>query len=208
MNDRIKAIVFDVGGVLRLSGGKGMNVLERIADMIDVPSDEFKKAYWERNQLSNVENMPWEDMIAKVVEVFDHSSETKKRVRKFVRDYEASRKTNKELIDLFPKLHALGLKIGILSNATTQLRKWLEDEGITPFADVVIISGEIGYQKPHKEAFNILFERLELAPGQVIFVDDSAKSLEKADEIGYIPILFKNNEQLRNDLKKLGIALA
>ena len=63
MNDRIKAIVFDVGGVLRLSGGKGMNVLERIADMIGVPVDEFKKEYWERNALSNVENMPWEDMI-------------------------------------------------------------------------------------------------------------------------------------------------
>jgi putative hydrolase of the HAD superfamily len=208
MNNRIKAIVFDVGGVLRLSGGKGMNVLERIADMIGVSSDEFKKAYWERNQLSNVENMAWEDMIAKVVKVFDPNIETEKRVRKFVLDYEASRTTNNDLVDLFPKFHALGFKIGILSNATTQLRKWLEDEGIAPLVDMVIISAEIGYQKPHKEAFDVLFERLGLAPGQVIFVDDSAKSLEKADEIGYIPILFKNNDQLINDLKKLGIALA
>jgi FMN phosphatase YigB (HAD superfamily) len=73
--------------------------------------------------------------------------------------------------------------------------------------DVVIISAEIGYQKPHKEAFDILFGRLGLAPGQVIFVDDSAKSLEKASEIGYIPILFKDNEQLNDDLRKLGIVL-
>ncbi len=41
MNDRIKAVVFDIGGVLRLSGGEGMNALEHIADMIGVPSDEF-----------------------------------------------------------------------------------------------------------------------------------------------------------------------
>jgi HAD superfamily hydrolase (TIGR01509 family) len=207
MNDRIKAIVFDVGGVFRLSGGEGMNVLERIADMIGVPSDEFKKAYWKHNALSNVENMPWEDMIAKVVKVFNPTFEAEERVRKFVRDYEASRTTNKDLIDLFPKLHALGLKIGILSNATTQLRKWLEDEGIAPLADAIIISGEIGYQKPHKEAFDILFKRLALAPGEVVFVDDSAKSLEKADEIGYIPILFKNNKQLKDDLRKLDIPL-
>jgi epoxide hydrolase-like predicted phosphatase len=208
MNNHIKAIVFDVGGVLRLSKGKGMNVLERIADMIGVPFDEFKKAYWERNQLSNVENMPWEDLIAKVVKIFDPTFDTESRVRKFVRDYEASRTTNKDLINLFSQLHALGLKVGILSNATTQLRKWLEDEEIAPLVDVIIISAEIGYQKPHKEAFDVLFERLGLAPGQVVFVDDSAKSLEKADEIGYIPILFKNNEQLINDLRKLGIALA
>jgi HAD superfamily hydrolase (TIGR01509 family) len=208
MNDRIKAVVFDIGGVLRLSGGEGMNVLEHIADMIGVPSDEFKKAYWERNALSNVENMPWEDMITKVVKVFDPAFDTEQRVRKFVREYEASRTTNKNLVDLFPQFHTLGLKIGILSNATTQLRKWLEDEGIAPLVDVIIISGEIGYQKPHKEAFDILFKRLGLTPGQVIFVDDSVKSLEKSDEIGYIPVLFKNNEQLRSDLKKLGIALA
>jgi putative hydrolase of the HAD superfamily len=137
---------------------------------------------------------------------FDPSIEIEKRVRKFVRDYEASRITNKELIDLFPKFHALGLKVGILSNATTQLRHWLEDEGIAPLVDVVIISGEIGYQKPHKEAFDVLFERLGLAPGQVAFVDDSAKSLEKANEIGYIPILFKDNKQLEDDLRKLGIS--
>ena len=207
MNDRIKAIAFDVGGVLRWNGEKGMNVLERIADMIGIPSDEFKKAYWKRNQLSNVENMPWEDLIAKVVKIFDPTFEMEDRVRKFVRDYEASRTTNKYLIDLFPKFHALGLKIGILSNATTQLRKWLEDEGIEPLADAIVISGEIGYQKPDRKAFDILFERLALAPGQVVFVDDSAKSLEKAHEIGYIPILFKDNEQLKDDLGKLGIPL-
>jgi HAD superfamily hydrolase (TIGR01549 family) len=205
MNDRIKAIVFDVGGVLRWNGEEGMNVLERIADMIGVPSDEFKKEYWERNQLSNVENMPWEDLITKVVKVFDPTFETEKRVRKFVEDYEASRTTNKDLVDLFPKFHALGLKIGILSNATTQLRKWLEDEEIAPLVDVIIISAEIGYQKPHKEAFDILFKRLGLAPAEVVFVDDSAKSLEKAGEIGYIPILFKDNQQLKDDLEKLGI---
>jgi len=31
--------------------------------------------------------------------------------------------------------------------------------------------------------------------------------LEKADEIGYIPILFKGNEQLKADLKKMGIEI-
>jgi HAD superfamily hydrolase (TIGR01549 family) len=151
--------------------------------------------------------MPWENMITRVVKIFDPAVETEARVRKFVRDYEASRTTNKDLINLFPKFHALGLKVGILSNATTQLRQWLQDEGITPLADAIIISGEIGYQKPHREAFDVLFERLGLSPGQVIFVDDSAKSLEKADEIGYIPVLFKDNEQLKDDLRKLDISL-
>jgi len=73
--------------------------------------------------------------------------------------------------------------------------------------DVLVISGEIGFQKPHKEAFQILFEKLKLQPEEVVFIDDTPRSLEKADEIGYIPILFKNNEQLKADLRSMGINL-
>jgi len=71
--------------------------------------------------------------------------------------------------------------------------------------DDAVISGEIGYQKPHKEAFAVLFERLGASAQEVVFIDDSPKSLEKAEEIGYTPILFQNNEQLISDLRSLGI---
>lgn len=73
---------------------------------------------------------------------------------------------------------------------------------------MAVISGEIGFQKPHKEAFQVLFEKLDLQPEEVVFVDDSTRSLEKAAEIGYIPILFKNNEQLKADLITAGISLS
>lgn len=205
MSDTIRAVVFDVGGVLRWNGTSGMNVLERIAGMIGVPVDEFKKAYWAHNHLSNVENMQWEDMIAQVTRSFGADKAAEDGVRAFVRDYEASRVTNKGLVALFPEFRKQGLKIGILSNATTQLRKWLDEEGITPLVDVLVISGEIGFQKPQKEAFAVLFERLGLRPEQVVFVDDSAKSLETAGDIGYTPVLFKNNDQLKKDLVALGI---
>ncbi len=67
------------------------------------------------------------------------------------------------------------------------------------------ISGEIGFQKPHKEAFEVLFTRLGVRSNETVFIDDSPKSLEKAKEIGYIPVLYKNNDQLKTDLSKLGI---
>ena len=83
----------------------------------------------------------------------------------------------------------------------------MKELGLLDLPDVLVLSGDIGHQKPHKEAFQILFEKLNLSPEEVVFIDDTPRSLEKAGEIGYIPILFKNNEQLKTDLKDMGIDL-
>ncbi|MDO8552668.1 MAG: HAD-IA family hydrolase [bacterium] len=114
---------------------------------------------------------------------------------------------NSELVSYFPKLKALGLKTGIFSNANSLLRTRLNEFGLEDLPDALVLSGEIGYQKPHKEAFRVLFEKLELRPEEVVFIDDSAENLAKANEIGYVPILFKDNEQVKGELQKLGIVL-
>lgn len=112
---------------------------------------------------------------------------------------------NSELVSLFPSLRKQGLKVAIFSNATNDLRGRLQKLNVLEMIDDAVISGEIGYQKPHKEAFAVLFERLGASAQEVVFIDDSPKSLEKAEEIGYTPILFQNNEQLISDLRSLGI---
>ncbi len=201
----IKAVIFDFGGVIQLNDGE--NILRQIARMLDVPFDKFQQAYYEHNHLSNVTNVRWEDMIIEVVRVFDDSAATKDRIRTFIQTYSAGNRINTDLLSLFSVLRNQGLKVAILSNATSELRTRLENEGIAKLVDEIVVSGEIGHQKPHREAFEVAFKKLDVRPKEVVFVDDSAKSLEKAAEIGYAPILFKNNEQLKSDLKKLGLKI-
>ena len=204
-NPDIKAVAFDAGGVVILN--RDGDALPHIAQLLDVPLDEFRRAYFERNYLSNVENMKWEDMVIEVVRVFNKDKDMEERVRRLIHEREAARTVNVDLLKLFPDLRRLGLKVAIFSNATSGLRRELEKLNIAPLVDEIVISGEIGYQKPSKEAFDILFKKLDLLPRQVVFIDDTPRSLETAGEIGYIPILFKNNEQLRVDLKNIGIPL-
>jgi|SRR3989338_900453 len=204
-NKKIKAVVFDFGGVIELN--EGGNILKSIAELLDVPIDDFRNVYFQHNHLANVENMSWGEMIIKVVSVFDNSKEKKAQVISMLKDRSSKNKINTELLSLFSVLRRQGLKVGILSNASSKLRERLNTEGIAKLVDEIVISGEIGFQKPHKEAFELLFEKLKLRPGEVIFVDDTTKSLEKAHEIGYIPVLFKSNVQLKIDLRKFGIAL-
>ena len=202
-NKNIKAVVFDFGGVIELyEGGKPV---QTIAEYLGVPYADFRTVFFQHNHLANVQNLPYEDVILKVVSFFTKSKEKTEGVKEIVRMSALDRNINAELLLFFPQLKKLGLKTGIFSNSNSILRERLKELDLLELADVLVISGEIGHQKQHKEAFQVLFEKLELKPEEVVFIDDTPRSLEKADEIGYIPILFKNNEQLKDDLKELGI---
>ncbi|MGB2791217.1 MAG: HAD-IA family hydrolase [Candidatus Moraniibacteriota bacterium] len=201
----IKAIVFDFGGVIQLFGGGSL--LEDIANVLQIENTDFKQRYFEHNHLSHVKNVPWEQMIVSVVNTYNVSPEIIDEVNQLVSDYQSRRVINTELVSWFPQLKKLGYKIAILSNATTELRKKLHNLGIHKHIDKIVISGEIGFQKPHKEAFDVVFQKLGVLPQEVIFIDDAPKNLEKAAEIGYTPILFRGNDKLKEDLERLGINL-
>lgn len=202
----IKAVAFDYGGVIELWAGN-KNYTEIGAEMLNVPVNEFREVYYKYNHLSNAQNLPWEDMFMKVISEFSTEKETQEKVMIALKTAQSQNSINTELISWFSVIRNQGLKVAILSNATTDLREKLKKNRILELVDEVVISGEIGHQKPHKEAFQVLFDRLHVPSYEAVFIDDSRRSLEKAEEIGYTPILFTGNDQLKVELKNLGISL-
>lgn len=75
------------------------------------------------------------------------------------------------------------------------MKERIEKYGWYDIFDSIVLSGEIGFQKPQKEAFLTLFSALDVVSSESIFVDDTIKSLSTASEIGYYPIHFQNNAQ-------------
>lgn len=66
----------------------------------------------------------------------------------------------------------------------------------------VLLSCEIGVQKPNPEAFIILLNILQVMPSDVIFIDDRAQNVEAAKDLGIDSIQFFNANQLKDDLEK------
>ena len=69
--------------------------------------------------------------------------------------------------------------------------------------DTVLISAEVGYQKPQPEIFEMLVNKLGVNKNEIIFIDDTPQSLLNADKIGYVPLLYLNNEKLKKDLANI-----
>ena len=155
--------------------------------------------------MSNVHNLPWEDLIIEVVQVFTDSDEIKQQVRRRTEEFNLYKELNSELLAYISKIKKDGYKIGIFSNHTSALRAELKDLQIDHLFDEIIISGEIGIQKPQREAFEILFKKLNVLPQELVFIDDTSKNLQSAEQIGYNAILYTNNTQLKQNLELFGV---
>lgn len=85
-----------------------------------------------------------------------------------------------------------GLATAILSNdpggpGADHIRVWKE-QGLV---DDVILSGEVGAEKPSEEIFNIVADRLELPVNDLVLVDDSILNIRGAVEAGMIGIFYQ-----------------
>ena len=203
---KYKAIVFDYGGVLVLNGqDTRASMMDNIGAVLGISGNKFRQKYFKHNYITNVEGKPWIEACLSAVRVFDDSKEVEVHVRKLVEDFNNTKKLNSNLVAFLPTLKEQGYKVAILSNYTSELRNVLKEQGINNHFDEVFVSGELGCQKPNPKAFEAVCKGLAINPEEMIFVDDTPKSLETADEVGYTPILFKGNKQFFAELKKLGV---
>jgi len=68
-----------------------------------------------------------------------------------------------------------------------------------------MVSSDIGHMKPSLEAYLLFTKELCIKPDELIFIDDTKKSLSTAKKLGYYPILFTNYSHLILQLKQLGV---
>ena len=69
--------------------------------------------------------------------------------------------------------------------------KIIDHMGLSPFFDVVLISGQIGYRKPHPSVFRRLVESLGVDGGETLYVgDDPEADINGALRAGLQPVWF------------------
>jgi putative hydrolase of the HAD superfamily len=82
-------------------------------------------------------------------------------------------------------------RLGLLSNFThaPAAVQILERLGLAPFFDVVLVSGQLGYRKPHPLVFRHLIDQLGVPKEQIAFVGDNLEAdVYGAHQAGIRPI--------------------
>nr|XP_043606278.1 haloacid dehalogenase-like hydrolase domain-containing protein 3 [Erigeron canadensis] len=73
-----------------------------------------------------------------------------------------------------------GVKLAVVSNFDTRLRKLLRELNVIDLFDAVIISSEVGYEKPDAKIFETALDQINVKAAKAVHVGDD----QKADKLG------------------------
>ena len=92
----------------------------------------------------------------------------------YLRAYRAAGRPFADSASILGELGRMGLSLGILTNgAKDQQMDKLQVSGLSDLVDVVLISEELGFQKPDQQAFQALTTQLAVAPSECLFIGDN-----------------------------------
>jgi HAD superfamily hydrolase (TIGR01509 family) len=96
---------------------------------------------------------------------------------------------------------ARGRRLGLVSNFDhpRHVRTVLGESGLAPLFDDVIVSGEVGVEKPDPAILTMALARTGLEPAEAAYVGDSIVDFEAARAAGMQPVLIRRPGQTSGD---------
>ena len=200
----IKAIIFDVGGVLvRTADRAGRNALEQRlglkpgeSEFIVFNSEMGTKA--QQGAITNAELWAW---------IQEHLQLNEEEFSAFRRDFWAGDQLDTTLVEMIRQLRAR-YQTAIISNATDNLRETLTiNYPMADAFDLIVGSAYEKVMKPDPRIFERTLARLDRQPNEAVFIDDFAHNIAGARAVGMQAIHFTPELDLVVELAKLGVEL-
>lgn len=195
---RIKAVIFDWGGVLIENPTEG--ILQYSREVLGIGAGCMLAAY------------------RKLIPYFQEGKITEEEFWKGVRRRTGAKgvlpaslwlaafeKSYMEKADVFAvalDLHEQGCRTGILSNTEKPTRPLMDREPYRIF-DPLVLSWEAGSSKPQRRIFEVLVDALALAPPEILLIDDVEANIVAARDLDLQGLLFTDAQTLRKDLSGL-----
>ncbi len=103
---------------------------------------------------------------------------------------------NETLLAYSQQLRSQGVLVGMLSNiGTGAMDQFFTPQERAELFDAVVLSGEEMMTKPNPAIFTLMAERLGVAPGDCVMIDDIAGNCAGADAAGMRAIQFRDSQQ-------------
>ncbi|MDG0964860.1 MAG: HAD-IA family hydrolase [Opitutales bacterium] len=88
-------------------------------------------------------------------------------------------------------LRSRGYRLAVLSNNDSRLRSVLEDHNMTSLFDEIFISAELGFEKPDRDIFRAVEDKMKEKPDRFLHLGDSySRDFVGAQKAGWSAILY------------------
>ncbi len=210
MNRGVKAIIFDIGGVLQIGSiiEKPVKrhthyVHEFIAKKLKISLDQ----YFDSIDTAYAKSIEGKISKKKTISILSQNLKIspKKLERLYFKAYKKNFRKNKQLFKKVFVLKRQGYKIAILSDQWHLSKDALIEKRDAKKFDVVVVSCDMGVRKPDPKIYKIVLKKLNLPASQTLFIDNQEWNLVPAQKLGMKTILFKDNKQLFKDFERNGV---
>jgi len=203
MNNRIDAIIFDLGGVL--IDWSPSYVFDTMFD------DEEKKKHFFENICTSDWNEK-QDAGRSLREATEELVQKHPAWKEYIEAYygrweEMLGGPIHGTVEIFRQLKESGrYKIYALTNWSAELFPIaLERYEFLHWFDGRVVSGEEKMRKPFPEFYQLILDRFQLIPSETLFIDDNLRNVKSAEDMGLRTIPFQSPEQLKDELVLFGI---
>jgi epoxide hydrolase-like predicted phosphatase len=196
----IKAIIFDLGGVLLRTAD--FSPRDQLAIRLGMSRHELEEFVFggesgNRAQTGEITVQEhWENLRHQI-------NCSPQDFKDLLEEFFAQDVLDHDLIDYLRRLHKT-YKTALLSNAWDDLRQVIDEKWhFEDVFDAMIISAEVKLAKPDPRIFQLALGQLGVAANEAIFVDDFQRNVEAAMTVGMQAIRFQTSQQMRDDLELL-----
>lgn len=201
MKNNIKAIIFDMGGVILRTNDESPR--KEIAESLNISLEQLKQeVFFSNTAIKSEKGLIDKYDLWKLI-LKSHAHQDLEKAPEYDEKFWSGDILNLDLLDLIKNLKKQFL-IGMLSNAFKGAREWIENHyHFLQIFDYSVFSYEIGIRKPDKKIYQFVCRKLKVKPQETIFIDDMLNNVEGARKAGLIGIQYLSFNQLKHELKQI-----
>lgn len=198
---KYKAIIFDLFGTLvsDLGGPQYDDILKRVASILSVPTDDFRRIWSDTVYLRHTG--VFQSVEANIIHICQElgikpNSKNIKLAARIRQDYarRIMMKPRSDAMEVLSTLKQRRRKIALISNCTPDAPAIWPETPFNPMFDITVFSCSVGLKKPDHQIYKLTIERLGVESKDCLYVSNGQSGeLRSAYEVAMYPVLITAN---------------
>jgi putative hydrolase of the HAD superfamily len=200
----IRAVLFDYG--LVLSGAPDAAALRQMESLLHADAETFHNAYWKHRDAYDRGHLSGERYWEAVADDLHQPLDAATLAALLAADTAHWSQPNQPMVDWAVRLQRAGIKTGVLSNMGDAMEHglrarhpWLEGFAHHTF------SHRLGIAKPDAAIYQHAAEGLQVAPAEILFLDDREENVLGARAAGMIALQYSGHEAFLHAMEDGGM---
>jgi epoxide hydrolase-like predicted phosphatase len=196
----IRAVAFDIGGVLEITPDLGIDRLWETR--LGLPAGEILVRMRDIWRDGSIGTITLDDVHEALRDRLDLDDQTLAQyMADLWREYLGT--ANTELIEYARRLRPR-YRTGIVSNSFVGAREREQAAyGFEGLVEEIVYSHEAGFSKPDPRIYALICSRLSVPPGEMVFLDDAEACVAGARDAGIHAVRYQDNAQAIAEIEEL-----